>query len=354
MFTYLVLILFFQATAAFCYLSQQEEKMACEKYCPPEPLRNQLDLFFSNSTAQNFFITRNRLQYLPKLGLRQFSAKQRLEWINLQKQSRFDWDNFYSKNYDHVCKTLCIKPLVSLSKNTFVFSSETYFPGYVLKLSKSEWIDFEGKGLPEVVRYKNISRVFYNDKLQEFIKLNNTNHLQALNKYLYHLPGQPQELSDRNYCVIAEKVENLPTPDMSKDSFKAMFNLENLEVKKEYISLIQELVRAVFYTGIADLRPHNIFLLKFDELEKILIIDTERHGFYDSDKNFFHKSQQEIRASAQRGLFNFSRYTLCLAEQKAYMLASKLQELLPPPPEKKKKVKTKKETVPQRKKRIRK
>ncbi|MBS1988252.1 hypothetical protein JST56_04630 [Candidatus Dependentiae bacterium] len=343
------LILCCLITPLLSYLSDQEEKKYLEKFRIPQELQLGIDLFLSDSTARTFFVDRPRHQFLPKLGVRKFTAGDRLRWSLGQKELKNNWESQYVPIYRALCADGKITPLALLNKNSFILASDTYWPGYVLKMSKSEWIDFEDNHESRLVRYKNISRVFYNDKLQEFIKQNNAQFLYAVQKYLYHIPGMPRELSDRNYAVVAEKIENLPTSRMSKESFGAMLDYQKLEIKPEFQPMIRELVQATFYTGIADLRPHNIFLIEKDGAQKILIIDTERHGYYDTDENFFHKNAQEIHQSALRGLFNFACYTLCLPERSAYQVVKHLQGLLPPPI-KKKKVKTQKEIVAQRKK----
>ena len=337
-------------TPLVSYLSEQEEKKYLEKFCLPEQLRSGIYLFLSNTTARDFFVNRPRQQFLPKLGVRRFTAGDRLRWSLEQQDLKNNWESKYIPIYEALCNSGKIKPLALLNKNSFIIASDTYWPGYVLKMSKSEWIDFEENRQSTVVRYKNISRVFYNDKLHEFIQKYHTRFLYAVHKYLYHIPGMPTELSDRNYAIVSEKIDNLPTSQMSKQSFRAMLDYQKLEIKPEFRPMIKELVQATFYTGIADLRPHNIFLVEKDGIQKILIIDTERHGYFDTDKNFFHKDSQEVYQSALRGLFNFACYTLCLPEQSAYQVVKHLQELITPP-RKKNEVKKPQEIVRQRKKR---
>lgn len=308
------------------YLSIQEEKKTLEKFKIPSHLQQKLDLFFTDTRTYELFINRQRRQFLPKLGVRRFPAQQRIEWTNEQVKIRTHWDLLHLPLYEELCKSCVIQPLAGLNKNTFILTSHSW-PNYVVKINKNEWLDFNEQGIPELVRYKNISRVFYNDKIHEFIEKYNPNHIYAIKKYLYHLPGKPLNLSDRNYCVVAERVYDLPTSKMSKLAFGAMFNLDNFEVKKEYTALIQELVQLVFYTGIADLRPHNIFLIDQNGVKKILIIDTERHGYFDTDKHFFHKNETEVKQSALRGLFNFCHFTLCLPERTAYQMVTTLHNM---------------------------
>jgi|GEM_PF-5191548 len=332
----LILAMCYLTTPLLGYLSPQEEKIYLEKFSPPQELRLGIDLFLSNTTARDFFVNRTRHQYLPKLGVRRFTAGDRLRWSIDQKNLKNNWESKYVPMYEALCSEGNITPLADLNKNSFILASDIYWPKHVLKMSKSEWFDFEEDGQSKLVRYKNISRVFYNDKLHEFIKKYNARFLYAVQKYLYHIPGMPTELSDRNYAIVAEKIDNLPSSRMSKQSFGAMLDYQKLEIKPEFQPMIRELVQATFYTGIADLRPHNIFLIEKEGINKIVIIDTERHGYFDTDKNFFHKSAQEVHESALRGLFNFAFYTLELPEKSAYVVVKHLQSLLPPVVEEKK------------------
>lgn len=322
------LFCFLLPNTILCVLSKHEEKNSIKRFAPPLEVQKQIDLFFTYSNVQNLFISRPRCQFLQKSGTRQFSPQARNQWALNQNNARDLWKSYFNEEFINVCKQFDITSLASLEKNTFILESKKYWPGFILKISKDEWATTNENRSPEVIRYKNTSRVFYNNKLEEFITKTNAKHLLCLKKYLYHIPGQPHEISDRNYCVLAEKFENLPEETKNKEAIKSLFNLEKQEIKNEFIPMIKELIQAMFYTGIADIRPHNVFLINNNGILKFLFIDTERHGFYDSDQNFFHKNPAEIKASAKRGIYNLCKTILRLSDNETYILTTKLQSLI--------------------------
>ncbi len=133
---------------------------------------------------------------------------------------------------------------------------------------------------------QNISRIFYNEKIKEIIEKEGLTHIMVVQKFLYHIPGRPDELCDANYLVVVKEIPFLSSPTTNATQFKKLtfrVDEEIMErsagdyVKPEYENLLIEIIQVVTYTGLFDLHEQNIFLItQEDGSYKFLIIDTEQ------------------------------------------------------------------------------
>lgn len=100
---------------------------------------------------------------------------------------------------------------------------------------------------------------FYNaQKLKSIIQAHRLNLLCVAKKYLYHIPGRPTTLSDKNYLVIVKKVEKDISPSGDQ---RQILNLEQ----------IQQLCYVALKARHYDLHTSNYILSK----GKLVIIDTD-------------------------------------------------------------------------------
>ncbi|MFH1831627.1 MAG: hypothetical protein ABH827_02375 [bacterium] len=146
------------------------------------------------------------------------------------------------------------------------------FPKFVLKLPKEQW------PLP----FQNISRVFYNGDIENFIKNNKIESIKTVGKYLYLFPTAKQQLqedgfdkknipldekylNDNNFAVIANFIPNLP--EDNKNSFPKEWTEDQI--------YDMGLLIAYGIGGTWDIKS-NLFYLK--EEDKFIIVDTEESG----------------------------------------------------------------------------
>ncbi len=96
---------------------------------------------------------------------------------------------------------------------------------------------------------------FYNaQKIESLIRKHNLHLLGVANKYLYHVPGRPEKIADKNYLVIVKKI--LPEADAP------MLNLEQ----------VKQLCEIALLAHHYDLHTANYIISG----GKIVIIDTDK------------------------------------------------------------------------------
>lgn len=165
-------------------------------------------------------------------------------------------------------------------------------PNYVLKAINYSNETFFDKIIRTFHSNRNIYRVAVNEKIKECIKLYNLQHIITPQKYLYHIPGRPDNFSDANYIVISEKLDLL-CKNCNKHYF--MFHATN-DQKRE----IEIVIRAI---GYGDSHLENICVLKNG---KIAIIDTEPHGTVDAFTFFpgFNKAVHALSSKVGKDIFS--------------------------------------------------
>ena len=114
----------------------------------------------------------------------------------------------------------------------------------------------------------NISRVTESQKMRDNLESNGVTNIVVPHKWLYHIPGQPDELCDGNYMVFAERMDI-----MERNANKQMLYDMPVDRARDLLRLFVE----VHYPDISD---HNIYYL--NDGETISVVDTEE---WSSSKN---------------------------------------------------------------------
>lgn len=326
-YTLLIILFIFQSTPAKSYLSINEEKKIIHQYAPPQNLKLKLDLFFSDTLVQSFFKDRPISVCTPR-SLKSQLTKTHKRLIT-QKESQYltHWKNHNGNIFSLICQKYKITNMTPFHKKVLIFTSEELFPEYVLKILNKEVLRIFPNNQFEYTYLKNISRVLLNAKLQEFANKHNAQYLQVLKKYLYHIPWQPYDLSDNNYIVIAQRICTMPSTQESKNNFKQMLDDKTLRLKKSYILMMKELLKAVFYAGISDLIETNLLFFYQNNQPQFIISDTERDGYTDSNEHFFHKDHAEIYNSMEKALSLLTRRIFDIHEDQEIQFINHLKEV---------------------------
>ena len=154
------------------------------------------------------------------------------------------------------------------------------------------------KALPSDKSYKmnifsdrlNASRVIVADEIRSLIADQKLNNIVVPQKWLYHLPGKPETLNDRNYIVIVEKLDLLD----GDANLQALKNLTAVQIKEIYA-----VIRGV---GLYDARSNNIIITKRG---KVAFIDTEPRWAYNVP--FFKRALKKFLG--ERGAQKFNHET---------------------------------------------
>lgn len=165
-------------------------------------------------------------------------------------------------------------------------------PDYLIKAINYEHESFFDKIIRTFHRNRNICRIYINEKIQECIKKYNLKYITTPQKYLYHIPGLPDDLSDANYMVLAQRMDIL-CPQCNRHHFTYHATDEQ---KKEVVTVIKEI-------GYGDSHLENICFLK--DGSGIAFIDTEPHGTVDLFTIFpgFQKAVHSLSANVGQGIF---------------------------------------------------
>lgn len=219
--------------------------------------------------------------------------------------------------------------------DTFYF---TEFPEYVIKINMVRWpeevpqfnpkhepIELEEKTTWNNAKnawsldnwkdqhYQNISRVFYNEKIRNALDGLDLKHIKdSLTEYLFHIPDHETKLCDNNYIVIADRIENLLTPQNNKRAFNELVyetDPEEWETNPKqghwYASsdknadFLEEIVKIIQVAGLWDINENNVF---FTVMDDIVFLNTQKPGFGGCNpNNFFHKDEIEVTRNGQCG-----------------------------------------------------
>lgn len=115
-----------------------------------------------------------------------------------------------------------------------------------------------------------VDRVRNAEKLKTTIQEQNLNLITVAEKYLYHIPGTPEQLTNENYLVIAENVSSAQGE------------------KKLSLEYAEQLCKAILHAKYYDLHTGNYILQKNG---KLTIIDTDSTAM---------PSEEEIRKIESR------------------------------------------------------
>lgn len=120
--------------------------------------------------------------------------------------------------------------------------------------------------LPGYLIKYGVNRFYNAQKLKSIIRAHKLNLISVATKYLYHIPGRPEKMSDKNYLVIVKKVEKDTSP--SGDP-RQVLNLEQ----------VKQLCYVALYARHYDLHTSNYIVNQ----GKLIIIDTDK-GAMPSEK----------------------------------------------------------------------
>lgn len=114
--------------------------------------------------------------------------------------------------------------------------------------------------LPGYLIKYGVQRFYNAQKLKSIIRADKLGLISVATKYLYHVPGRPEKMSDKNYLVIVKKVVKDSEPSAYGDQ-RQILNLEQVK-QLCYVAL-----RARHY----DLHTSNYIVSQ----GKLVIIDTD-------------------------------------------------------------------------------
>ena len=190
-------------------------------------------------------------------------------------------------------------PEIAAQKNLNVLNAQNSLvlqlrdlPNYVLHCSVYEWDSL----------YQNISRVFYNEKIRDFVAAQGLEHIATVKMWFYNIPGRtPFNLTDLSYTVVAENLHTKFQPGISWKEFVQRLNADNDEAH----TILEELIRTLTYVALADIGETNIQLVHDRGVLKVLFIDTEQPGIGGAeDETFFQKSSFRVQHNATAAINN--------------------------------------------------
>lgn len=312
-------LLFFitQIIILYGHLSMSEEKKIINQFAPPQELQEKLDDFFSDEKVKLFFDTTLLATHTPlRKLLGKLTSGEMRSLINNNKSFNTLWQKTNKNIFESICQKYNLEVLSSPLKKTIIFTSPNVLPNFVIKIANKHVIAHAPNKKVELAHLKNVSRVLLNQKILEFSQRYQTSHLYPLKKFLYHVPWRPLDLTDKNFIVLSERIYMESSIQDNKKAFQALFNYEMGTFNKPYEHIFKEFFGAAYYAGISDLTPTNIFFITHNGVEKIIISDTERDGFQDTNQCFFQKDPQQIYSCFEKGISFFAQKILDLPKEK--------------------------------------
>jgi len=181
-----------------------------------------------------------------------------------------------------------------ISRWNYVFRTPEV-PGYILKLGPIHWTNsFGGFAVREKeVTNKNVSRVAYQQLIEDVIEKRNLKHIRVIKKYLYPIPGKDHtQLSDDNFIVVAQDISDmLLSPEENLLHYKTI----DATLFEEILEELRIVCREAY---IADMKAPNCV---FGKDGKVYLIDTEQTNRAHED-DFFLKNPQQMQADTEYGL----------------------------------------------------
>ncbi|KKP22977.1 MAG: hypothetical protein SZ59_C0004G0052 [candidate division TM6 bacterium GW2011_GWF2_28_16] len=280
-------------------LTKNEQEMLIKKYIAPKDITEKLDSLFENETAKKLFLSREYIilsradkvypQYKPRTE--ELYGKTIEDITNKNNNLRESWNKEDYKNSLEELKTKYNLNIFFNLPCSFILRFNE-MPEYLIKINGAKWPS----------KYQNISRILGNEQVQDK-KLNN---VFPIEKWFYHIPGQPDELIDENYLIISSFVPELPSPDNNK------INFQNLEPEKNIDDLqmlltIRILITECYLWQINDFS--NMYLKINGNKKQIICTDTQLDGisgsmfeYIYSDESFYLKSDERKKRLKSCGL----------------------------------------------------
>jgi hypothetical protein len=133
---------------------------------------------------------------------------------------------------------------------------------FVLKFSKFNLQMVQHEPLASINIRVNISRVFQAIRMQSVINNLKLSHIKVPQKYLYHIPNTPNELTDENYIVIAEQID--------------FDNAKRNPYKTASYDQVKGLAYLMVLTDFTDTADGNI---EIDKYGNLVLPDTEKKDY---------------------------------------------------------------------------
>ncbi len=191
---------------------------------------------------------------LSQSGLFAMSRKDRafIEKFSLPKGTlKENADKLFSDK--KILKALRYQQKERLEAGGFKLFSNTWGNVIALHPDLEGWVIKYGNRFPAVT--SNIRRITYAERIRVYAKTHQIPEIVLPKKYLYHLPGQKDKLSNKNYLVFSEKLE------LNKKGDKPP--------SREAIHKICKMIKRL---GLGDMHPDNFSIVGDN---KLAIIDTE-------------------------------------------------------------------------------
>ena len=287
-------------------LTDEQAKKAIRNLSLPQDhsIRENLETFFEDPDVRAFFVDRIKGAMFNQWTGTGKKLRAHLFIQRKQLEAQRDWQST-ADLLPQIIKKYGIE-LLKPNGNTFVLKSKNFWPGYLVKIAKYDWYDNtdyeKDNSNPQHSLYQNISRVFYASAIRVQIEKKGLKHIYPLQKYLFHIPGQPKNLNDDNYVVVSEYIKDL-SDEKNARIFKGMGGkittdpnaLEKYGISEKYIEPIVELDYVIQYCGLFDISPKHVFYTNTNTKDglKFVLIDLEKPGIGGGpDSAFFYQDHE--------------------------------------------------------------
>lgn len=272
----------------------------------PGAIVSEIRDFLSAEEFKTYLVAPKRVQVSWPAGNRLRLAAEAGITAAQQERDRLAARNAAAQQSLHSFNEFCVSQEVtdlSPAANTATLTKESW--NFVLRIPRCEWYDtFDYDKTARTItsqpfpmqpsRFQNVSRVFYTKQINNFIRDNGFNNIYPLKQWLVHIPGMPDNLSDENYLVVAEKIPNLPLIEASVGKFS--------ELKSEDLSLVMQFAEVIDEAALWSVEPRNVFIIEVAGSRKVLFLDTEKPGLGGgADANFYHTHAGEVVSNTRTG-----------------------------------------------------
>lgn len=183
-----------------------------QEHAPPKQLKDALDMLFV-------------CQGTPRMHFSQNQCSGACRFFSFVKCCcTYSYKDTARQNNDKIRQFFKTVKVMQLEMNTYLDKvglictfdkSMGLLSNYVLKIripsnNLSRVVQPDGRVLGGIQKHRNVSRIIGAQRIQDTIRKYNLNHVFVPKKYLYRIPGRPDDISDDNYIVVAERVGGVP------------------------------------------------------------------------------------------------------------------------------------------------
>ena len=258
----------------------------------PEDLKNKLDELFAKDTTDLYWL----LFLRARLPNRDLDQRDNALMMNEMKEMEAKSAREIGKD-GKIAGTLTEKIFkenkidVISAKHSFVLQLPT-IPEYIFRYNLFETTS----------RFQNVSRVFYNEKIRDFIQREGLDRIATVRMWLYNIPGRsPFSVNDDSYAVIAEHFKYLVgfTEGITWEEFTARLKKKDEEAH----TILAQMTRVIIEAAIWSANERDIIFINERGVLKALFLDTEQPPLGAAeDKNFFFKSDEQVRGNMIAGV----------------------------------------------------